>query len=224
MSFEFKEIAGYEREKRELIRLCEVIKDRDKYARRGGRVPKGIIFYGATGMGKTMFAREMANACGLRIVRIDAGNITNGHALCKRIRRAFSLRSKRKGPAMILFDEIDKVLPNRREEYCTDQSKMILTQLLTLIDGLDCGGNFVFVATCNDYMALPRALVRPGRIDKKICLGMPTLYVLSVAQENPVHNFAISAVGSSNLHSVSEIYLSRIAVRESEMFPQRQHT
>ena len=175
MSFEFKEIAGYEREKRELVRLCEVIKDRDKYARRGGRVPKGIIFYGATGMGKTMFAREMANACGLRIVRIDAGKITNGHALCKRIRRAFSLRSKRKGPAMILFDEIDKVLPNRREEYCTDQSKMILTQLLTLIDGLDCGGNFVFVATCNDYMALPRALVRPGRIDKKICLGMPTL-------------------------------------------------
>ena len=175
MSFEFKEIAGKKKKKRELIRLCEVIKDRDKYARRGGRVPKGIIFYGATGMGKTMFARAMANACGLRIVRIDAGNITNGHALCKRIRRAFSLRSKRKGPAMILFDEIDKVLPNRREEYCTDQSKMILTQLLTLIDGLDCGGNFVFVATCNDYMALPRALVRPGRIDKKICLGMPTL-------------------------------------------------
>jgi ATP-dependent Zn protease len=75
---------------------------------------------------------------------------------------------------MIFFDEMDKVLPNDDEEYYTDRSKTILTQLLTLIDGMDSAGNIVFVATCNDYDALPETLTRPGRLDKKIGIGSPT--------------------------------------------------
>ena len=68
---------------------------------------------------------------------------------------------------MIFFDEVDKVLPNDEEEYYTDRSKTILTQLLTLIDGMDSAGKIVFVATCNDYDGLPETLTRPGRLDKK---------------------------------------------------------
>ena len=74
---------------------------------------------------------------------------------------------------MIFFDEMDKVLPNAAEEYYTDRSKMVLAQLLTLIDGMDSKNNVVFVATCNYYGQLPDTLVRPGRIDKKICIGKP---------------------------------------------------
>ena len=76
---------------------------------------------------------------------------------------------------MVFFDEVDKVLPNRYEEYVTDRSKTILAQLLTLIDGMDSAGNIVFIATCNQYDALPETLTRPGRVDKKIFIGNPTL-------------------------------------------------
>ena len=75
---------------------------------------------------------------------------------------------------MILLDELDKVVLNENEEYYSDQSKAVLGQLLTLIDGLGNATNIVFVATCNDYYSMPDSLVRPGRFDKKIALGLPT--------------------------------------------------
>jgi cell division protease FtsH len=74
---------------------------------------------------------------------------------------------------MVFFDEMDKVLPSENDNYCTDRAKTILTQLLTLIDGMESSNNIVFVATCNDYDSLPEALIRPGRLDKKIGIGLP---------------------------------------------------
>lgn len=79
-------------------------------------------------------------------------------------------------PTMIFFDEMDKVLPNESEDYFSDHSKAILAQLLSLIDGMSSNKNFIFVATCNDYESLPSALVRPGRIDKKIHIGQPDYF------------------------------------------------
>lgn len=174
MSYTFDDIAGYEQEKAELAQLCEIIAHRDVYAQRGAKLPKGIVFYGETGTGKTLFAKVLADACGLQVIRIDLGDIVSEATVCRKIRRAFASAAKRKEPSMIFFDEIDKVLPNAREEYVTDRSKTILAQLLTLIDGMDSGSNFIFAATCNDYAALPVTLVRPGRIDKKMHIGLPS--------------------------------------------------
>jgi cell division protease FtsH len=88
---------------------------------------------------------------------------------------------------MIFFDELDKVLPNPNEEYFTDASKAVLTQLLTLIDGMEKVNNIVFVATCNDYYALPESITRAGRFDKKICLDLPD-YAARVAILNMYMN------------------------------------
>ncbi len=175
MNYTFESIAGYEQEKEELMRLCEIFSNREKYEAKGAKLPKGIVFYGETGTGKTLFAKVMASVCGLEIFKIDLGNVENEAAVCRRIRREFTKASKRKEPTMIFFDEVDKVLPNRNEAYVTDRSKTILAQLLTLIDGMDSTGNIVFIATCNHYDALPGTLTRPGRIDKKIWIGNPTL-------------------------------------------------
>lgn len=175
MNYTFESIAGYEQEKEELMRLCEIFNHREKYEAKGAKLPKGIVFYGGTGTGKTLFAKVMASVCGLEVFKIDLGDVENEVAICRRIRREFAKASRRKEPAMVFFDEVDKVLPNRNEEYITDRSKTILAQLLTLIDGMDSAGNIVFIATCNQYDALPETLTRPGRIDKKIQIGNPTL-------------------------------------------------
>lgn len=174
MEYRFKDIAGYEEEKAELKQLCSVINDRKRVQELGGEIPRGIIFYGGPGTGKTLFARVMASECGLQIIDVDIKDVDNSVQICRRIRRAFDRVARARKKCMIFFDELDKVIPNAAEHYVTDQSKTVLTQLLTSIDGMDPSRNFIFVATCNDYNALPPSLVRPGRIDKKVFIGEPS--------------------------------------------------
>ena len=175
MKYRFSDIAGYQQEKEELKVLCEIINHRIVYKQRGAKLPKGIIFYGESGTGKTLFSKVMADECGLNVIRIDAGNGKSEIAVCRNIRKAFASAAKRREPSMIFFDELDKLLPNVYEKYVTDRAKLILTQLLTEIDGMNGEGNFIFVATCNNYAGLPETLVRPGRIDRKMHIGLPSL-------------------------------------------------
>lgn len=169
----FDRIAGYKKEKEELMALAEIFKNRKKYELKGATLPKGIIFYGPAGTGKTLFSEVLAQECSLKKINISLSDSASENNICRRIRKAFLQGAKGRTPTMIFFDELDKVLPNEREEYYTDRSKSILAQLLTLIDGMEKINNIVFVATCNDYYALPESITRPGRFDKKICLDLP---------------------------------------------------
>lgn len=169
----FDRIAGYKKEKEELMALAEFFKNRKKYELKGATLPRGIIFYGPAGTGKTLFSEVLAKECSLKKVNISISDSASEGNICRQIRKAFLQGAKGKNPTMIFFDELDKVLPNEREEYYTDRSKTILAQLLTLIDGMEKVNNIVFVATCNDYYALPESITRPGRFDKKICLDLP---------------------------------------------------
>ncbi len=173
MTYTLQNIAGYDREKSALAKICEIINQREKYARMGAGLPKGVVFYGPSGTGKTLFAKVMASMCHLHMQTIDLGEAVDEGYISRRIAAAFAKAAGRKTPTMIFFDEIDKVLPDPHEEYVTDRAKSILAQLLTLIDGMTSRGNIIFVATCNRYSALPDALVRPGRIDRKIEIGLP---------------------------------------------------
>ena len=177
MNYNFSDIAGYAQEKEELKRLCEIINNRDVYMERGAKLPKGIIFYGETGTGKTLFAKVMAGVCNLEMINIDLGSMADERAVLKKIKKAFDGARKAGKPTMIFFDEMDKVLPNESEDYFSDHSKAILAQLLSLIDGMSSNKNFIFVATCNDYEGLPAALVRPGRIDKRYISGNRTTFL-----------------------------------------------
>ena len=169
----FDRIAGYKKEKEELMALAEIFNNRKKYELKGATLPKGLIFYGPAGTGKTLFAEVLAQECSLKKINISISDSVSENNICRRIRKAFLQGAKGRIPTMIFFDELDKVLPNEREEYYTDRSKTILAQLLTLIDGMERANNIVFVATCNDYYALPESITRPGRFDKKICLDLP---------------------------------------------------
>ena len=173
MTYTFDSIAGYTQEKKELMALCDLFNNRKKYERKGGHLPKGIIFYGDVGNGKTLFAKVLASECGLNTINIDLGESDKAYDVCRQIKQAFAKGEKSKAPTMIFFDELDKVIPDESEEYHTDREKTILSQLLTLIDGMESSSNIVFVATCNNYDYVPEALVRPGRIDKKIGIYKP---------------------------------------------------
>ena len=192
----FNKIAGYEKEKAELATLVEIFNHRKRYLAKGATLPKGIIFYGEAGTGKTLFAEVLSKECALNHVKINLSESASENNICKQIRKAFAKGSKAKVPTMIFFDELDKVLPNEDEEYYTDRSKSILTQLLTLIDGMDTVNNIVFVATCNNYHSLPQSITRPGRFDKKIGLGLPNqtsrVAILTMYIENSPAEFAMN--------------------------------
>ena len=169
----FDRIAGYNKQKEELMALAQIFKNRKKYELKGATLPKGIIFYGPAGTGKTLFSEVLAEASMLKRINISISDSASEKNICRRIRKAFLQGSKGNEPTMIFFDELDKFLPNEAEDYYTDGSKAILAQFLTLIDGMEKTSNIVFVATCNDYSSLPENLIRPGRFDKKICLDLP---------------------------------------------------
>lgn len=80
MNYSFDSIAGYTQEKEELKRLCEIFNNRAKYEEKGAKLPKGIIFYGSAGTGKTLFAKVMASVCGLEVFKIDLGEVENESA------------------------------------------------------------------------------------------------------------------------------------------------
>lgn len=173
MTYNFNNIVGFSEEREELKRLCNIFNERETFIKKGCRLPKGVIFYGAPGNGKTLFAKVMASVCDLKVIKIDLGNVVDSKSICKWIKNAFARARKNKGSTMIFFDEIDKVLPDESNEYNSSISKTILAQLLTQIDGMDSTDNIIFVATCNNYYNLPRSLVRSGRIDKKLKLDNP---------------------------------------------------
>lgn len=173
MDYSINDIVGYAEEREELIRLCEIFNNREDYINKGAKMPKGVIFYGEPGNGKTLFAKVMASICDLHIIKIDLGNVVDDKSICKWIKDVFKRARNRKDYTMIFFDEIDKVLPDESSEYNSSTAMTILAQLLTQIDGLDSTENIIFVATCNEYYNLPPSLVRAGRIDKKIHLSSP---------------------------------------------------
>lgn len=167
----FDRIAGYSKEKEELMRLCEVIRHREEYRKKGARPPKGIVFYGEAGTGKTLFATVMSEYCRLPLIKISPADSASAPCVNDSIRTAVDEARKHPDGCIIYFDELDKVLPNDGEKYYTDASKTALIQLLTFIDGMDSIPNTVFITTCNCYNALPPSLTRPGRLDKR-CISV----------------------------------------------------
>ncbi|MCD8309220.1 MAG: ATP-binding protein [Clostridia bacterium] len=115
----------------------------------------------------------LAGECGLPFINVDLTDALSAEAVCGKIKTAFVDAEKSGEYTVVFIDEIDKVLPDESRDYISDQEKRVLTQLLTLIDGLKSSGNIFFAATCNNYGAMPGSLVRAGRIDKKIYLGLP---------------------------------------------------
>lgn len=163
------DIAGYKSEKEELQKMIEMLNNKEKYYEKGAYIPRGLILYGAPGNGKTLFAKVLANEASFNFFEFDVTE----KSVSKRLKELVE-KAKKNAPSIIFIDEISRIICD--SDYQSDSTRRNLATLLTLIDGFDSSSEqevFV-VGTTNDYGDIPSALIRPGRIDKKIHINYPT--------------------------------------------------
>ena len=182
----FDKVIGYKATKRELLQLCDMLRNREIYEEMGARLPHGLLLYGDPGLGKTLLARCFVEESGLHTitVRRDKG----GDAFIDGITQAFA-SAKTKAPSIVLLDDMDK-FANEDDTHC-DAPEYAAVQ--AGIDDVKDTGVFV-IATANDIRKLPSSLRRSGRFDRKIGLRAPTA---SDAEEIIAHYLKTKRVSDS---------------------------
>lgn len=166
-NYTINDIAGYGKEKEELMKIIEVLQNKKGLFNKGGYIPKGLILYGPPGNGKTLFAKVLASSLNVSFFEFDVSKPN----ICAKLKRLFKTAS-RKEQAIIFIDEIDRIL---KLDYANDTPEKVISVLATLIDGYSTKSkNSIFiVGTTNDFESIPEAITRPGRIDKKIFIDRP---------------------------------------------------
>ncbi|RLG49225.1 MAG: AAA family ATPase, partial [Thermoproteota archaeon] len=135
--------------------------------------PKGVLLYGPPGCGKTLLAKAVANESGANFISINGPEIMSKYygESEKRLRMIFE-RAQREAPTIIFIDEIDSIAPNRNE-VTGEVERRVVSQLLSLMDGLEARGDVIVIGATNRPEALDPALRRPGRFDREIEIGVP---------------------------------------------------
>lgn len=173
MSNNFNVIAGYDAEKKEVVKLTNMFNNYDEYSSKGIKLPKGLLFYGRPGVGKTLFSKVIAKEINRKFIEL---NFTQSNELDKhkQIKDVFEL-AKRSAPSIVFIDEIDKLVPAVRPNraYESDSTRSNLHLLLQMLDGINTYEDVMVIATTNSLSELPTPLTRSGRIDKHIHLGLP---------------------------------------------------
>lgn len=182
----FDKVIGYKATKRELLQLCDMLRNREIYEEMGARLPHGLLLYGDPGLGKTLLARCFVEESGLHTITVRRNK--GGDAFIDGITQAFA-SAKTKAPSIVLLDDMDK-FANEDDTHC-DAPEYAAVQ--AGIDDVKDTGVFV-IATANDIRKLPSSLRRSGRFDRKIGLQAPTA---SDAEEIIAHYLKTKRVSDS---------------------------
>lgn len=174
----FADIAGNEEAKESVIELADFLKNPDKYQRYGARMPRGVILYGPPGTGKTLMAKALASEAGVEFLAVSGSDFVQVYAGlgAGRIRNLFK-RAGEKGKCVIFIDEIDAIGKKRDRGGLggSDESDRTLNALLTEMSGFKGNKGIVVLAATNRLDILDEALLRPGRFDRQIEIGLPDL-------------------------------------------------
>jgi cell division protease FtsH len=172
----FKDVAGADEEKQELIEVVEFLKDPRKFASLGARIPKGVLLVGPPGTGKTLLARAVAGEAGVPFFSISGSDFVEMFVGvgASRVRDLFE-NAKKNSPCIIFIDEIDAVGRQRGAGLGGghDEREQTLNQLLVEMDGFSANEGIIIVAATNRPDILDPALLRPGRFDRQIPVGRP---------------------------------------------------
>ncbi|PCI24863.1 cell division protein FtsH [Candidatus Peregrinibacteria bacterium] len=172
----FADVAGAEEAKEELMEVVDFLKHPKKYVKIGAKIPKGILMVGEPGTGKTLMARAVAGEAGVPFFSISGSEFIEMFVGvgASRVRDLFS-KAKKISPSIIFIDEIDAIGKQRGKGYGGghDEREQTLNQILTEMDGFDNESNVIVIAATNRPNVLDKALLRPGRFDRRVVIEMP---------------------------------------------------
>lgn len=172
----FKDIAGYEESKQDLQEVVEFLKFPKKFESVGAKIPKGVLLIGPPGTGKTMIARAVAGEAEVPFFSISGSEFVEMFVGvgASRVRDLFA-KAKKNAPCIIFIDEIDAVGRRRGSGMGGghDEREQTLNQILTEMDGFEQGANVIVIAATNRVDVLDPALLRPGRFDRRVTVGLP---------------------------------------------------
>ena len=174
----FKDVAGCDEEKAELAEVVDFLKDPKVYTDMGARIPKGILLVGPPGTGKTLLARAVAGEANVQFLSISGSDFVELYVGvgAGRVRDLFE-QAKKASPAIIFIDEIDAVGRQRGSGLGGghDEREQTLNQLLVEMDGFSNNTGVIVMAATNRADILDNALLRPGRFDRQIYVGLPDI-------------------------------------------------
>jgi cell division protease FtsH len=174
----FKDVAGMDEAKDELVEVVDFLKHPKKYTKIGAKIPRGVMLVGAPGTGKTLLARAVAGEANVPFFSISGSEFVEMFVGvgASRVRDLFQ-KAKHNAPCIIFIDEIDAV--GRQRGFGMggghDEREQTLNQILTEMDGFDKETNVIVVAATNRPDVLDAALMRPGRFDRRVIIDMPNL-------------------------------------------------
>ncbi len=171
----FKDVAGCDEAKDELVEIVDFLKSPTKYTNIGGKIPKGALLIGPPGTGKTLLARAVAGESEVTFFRMSGADFVEmfvgvGAA---RVRDLFK-QAREKAPCIVFIDELDAIGKSRAGTLSTnDEREQTLNQLLVEMDGFDSTGGVIILAATNRPEVLDPALLRPGRFDRQVVVDKP---------------------------------------------------
>ena len=172
----FADVAGADEEKEELREIVDFLQTPQKYLDLGARIPKGVLLVGPPGTGKTLLAKAVAGEAGVQFLSISGSDFVELYVGvgASRVRDLFD-QAKKEAPAIVFIDEIDAVGRQRGAGLGGghDEREQTLNQLLVEMDGFEANDGIIVMAATNRADILDKALLRPGRFDRQVYVGLP---------------------------------------------------
>jgi cell division protease FtsH len=172
----FDSVAGVDEAKEELTEIVDFLKNPSRYTELGAKIPRGALLIGPPGTGKTLLAKAVAGEAGVPFVSISAAEFIEMFVGvgASRVRDLFS-EAKKNAPCIIFIDELDAVGRQRAQGVGmgNDEREQTINQLLTEMDGFEGNKGVIVLAATNIPEVLDKALLRPGRFDRQIRVGLP---------------------------------------------------
>src|SRR3954447_10811622 len=175
----FRDVAGIDESKQELLEVVDFLKNPDRYQRLGGRIPRGVLLAGQPGTGKTLLARAVAGEAGVPFFSSSASEFVEAivGVGAARVRDLFK-QAKEAAPAIVFIDELDAVGRSRSGgagfgSGSNDEREQTLNQILTEMDGFESDATVIVLGATNRPEVLDSALLRPGRFDRRVTVPPP---------------------------------------------------